>query len=746
MRPEDAAAFTAGCMNGEPAPCAVACPFMLDVRSLLGKTEKARWNAAYKTLRNAVVFPSVVSALCPAPCENVCNRLQTGNEPVSVGQIERACVNYAKNKKPDFYVIPPKTERIAVVGAGLAGLSAALLLAQKKYLVTVFDNNDGWGGSLRTHPLFNEFDADFALQFSTVEAEFLFSAGVGSLEKLSDFDLVYIATGKDGDDFGLLSGWEPELLTTAMPGVFLGGALAGADLAGAITQGKSLSKTAEFYLQTGRVPDIPGENRGGGACRVDCSDITPSARIAPSDSGAYTEDEAMAESARCMLCDCDKCLASCEMLGTFRKKPKKIALEVYTDTKVNPPTSTHTITRQAYSCNMCGHCKAICPEDVDIGALLQTSRAARAGDKEYPAAIHDHWLREMDFATGEASFFSPGENDSDYVFFPGCQLGAHEPEYVYRSYEFLRENYGAAVFLGCCGAPAYWAGDNPRASNNFESIVKVWENLGKPVFVFACSTCESFFEQFLPELERISLYELLGRSDRIKPVQVFETASVFHPCSARSNPEMELAVRSLALSPGTVLFDLPEKNRCCGYGGHMRLANPKLYDTITVNRAGMGQYPYLVYCVNCLEVFMSRGKPCAHILDAVFDLKRSPGIPKIGEKRENALKVKRELMLMQTGKDFLPESHQWDSLELSINDDVAKSIDDKLIALSDIREAVWTSESTGEKFIDDASGVCQCCMVKPVLTYWVQYKKTGDNRYHIYGAYYHRMRIGGGEA
>ena len=75
----------------------------------------------------------------------------------------------------------------------------------------------------------------------------------------------------------------------------------------------------------------------------------------------YSEDEAKAEASRCLLCDCDTCIASCEMLKRFRKDPHKIGVEVYTDMNVNPPFSTRALTREAYSCNVCGYCRVGVP-------------------------------------------------------------------------------------------------------------------------------------------------------------------------------------------------------------------------------------------------------------------------------------------------------------------------------------------------------------------------------------------------
>ena len=169
------------------------------------------------------------------------------------------------------------------------------------------------------------------------------------------------------------------------------------------------------------------------------------------------------------------------MLKSFRKDPHKIAVEVFNDMGVNPPFSVRTVTREVYSCNICGYCKSVCPEKVDMGALLQFSRAARMSAGVHPAALHDFWLREMDFATSEGSFASApkGKKTCEYAFYPGCQLGASNPDHVLKSYEFLSEKYDAGIILGCCGAPAYWAGDEARLRANIEKIQAAMERYGK---------------------------------------------------------------------------------------------------------------------------------------------------------------------------------------------------------------------------------------------------------------------------
>ena len=70
------------------------------------------------------------------------------------------------------------------------------------------------------------------------------------------------------------------------------------------------------------------------------------------------------------------------------------------------------------------------------------------------------------------------------------------------------------------------------------------------------------------------------------------------------------------------------------------------------HRAEASEKPYLVYCANCREVFASRGKECAHILDVFFGLDADSPVPTLEQKRENSLRVKKELMKQTRGRRF----------------------------------------------------------------------------------------------
>jgi len=732
MQLTDFTQFTGACFNGEPASCACACPFALDVRGFAEKCAAGRWNAAWKALKTAVVFPAVVARLCPAPCREHCQRAPLGGA-IDLPGLEEAAIRFAR-KKADGYNVPPHTETVAVVGAGATGLSAALNLALKRYVVTVFDKAEGWGGSLRDDPHFSEYDEDFRLQFSAVKegfCSFVFNKEVTETE-LQPFDAVYFATGGGG--------WR---LTGDK--YFSGGPCAGWSLMEGIAMGPEASRVIETFLMTGRAqPILPHEHAEHCDRYVTHEDISPAPPVE-----TETEDGARAEAARCMKCDCTACIDRCAMLQQYKKKPHGLAREAYADSAAAPPIATQSLVRQTYSCLNCGNCAAVCPTKANLGAMFMLSRSDRFRRSTGPKAFHDFWLREMDFAVGEAGFTAApkGKETCKYLFFPGCRLGMSAPRLVKESYAFLQEATGGdtGLMLGCCGVPALWAGDLERLERNIENIRASWEKLGKPTFVYACATCERTFREYLPEIPLVSLYTLMEEAKTQPREAGYPSAVVFDPCAAYEDSELRQSVRSLAERAGTALRTPENPSRCCGYGGHIQAPNPELYEKLTEAAARGGEAPYIVYCINCREVFLTRGKACRHILETWFGHEDTP-VPGILEKRRNALKLKEELMKEGWDMTFTPSRQPWDDLRLDIAPELRAKMEKTLVSEADLQEAIWNAETGGDKLVSE-EGVSLASLVKAVITYWVQYRPAeGDgNRFEVTAVYSHRMKWRGAE-
>ena len=647
LRPKEA---VQSCLESESAYCTAACPFHLDMRDFMEKMRRSAFSAAFRSLRNAVVFPRIVSELCDGRCRPVCPREGLDAAP-DIPRLEKAAVAYAASTTPGRYSHPNKNARIAVVGAGPSGLACASRLESMHYDVTVFERTARIGGHLWDILSPDVFLRDFDEQFSSGTCEFVFNTEIVSLDPLSGFGAVYIATGPQGERFSLSCGLSGAFATDKS-GVFMADQLSGSDSIQAIADGAKAAYAIERYIKTGAV-DQPPDSAATGIW-LDPAALAPAAPVYPADGACFTREEAAAEASRCIRCSCDACIRHCDLMSYYRKYPGRISDEVAQ--AVDPVgikgEETHT-KRLIASCNQCGMCESACPQHIDMGALLLESRNALHKKKMLPWAYHDYWLRDMRHAlSGEAALarMPSGASASEYAFFPGCQLGASDPAYVSESYRYLRTvEKDAALWLGCCGAPAVWAGDEALAGETFEALRLQWKELGKPKLLFACPTCKRMFRRYLPEIAGIFLFEYMKQHDFI-PMRDLSghKYNVFDPCSSRYAPGLRGAVRELAQDAGAHISPLyyeGERAKCCSWGGHASIANPEYTGEVTRKRVTQSDLPYITYCVNCRDIFAQAGKGAVHILDVLFDLnneeRRPPGC---SERRDNRVKLRQSVL------------------------------------------------------------------------------------------------------
>ena len=133
-----------------PAPCQRACPVGVDVPSYNGLVAAGRFDEALEVIWQDNPFPGVCGRLCSRPCEANCTLGET-DEPVAIRSLKRFLADYeAARWKPAVPAVPTtRQERVAVVGAGPAGLTAARDLRRLGYPVTVFEAAQRPGGMLR---------------------------------------------------------------------------------------------------------------------------------------------------------------------------------------------------------------------------------------------------------------------------------------------------------------------------------------------------------------------------------------------------------------------------------------------------------------------------------------------------------------------------------------------------------------------------------------------------------------------
>ena len=194
-----------GGMCVSAAPCVNGCPIHNDIPAYLAKIRAGALAEAVAILLRTNPLPAVTGRVCPHTCESDCNRFGY-DEPVSVRDVERFLGDYALEHAADLYR-PPAAEsgkRVAVVGAGPAGLTAAYFLRQAGHDVTVLDQMAAAGGmltySIPAYRMPKDVMAAQVRAFEGMGIRFELGAALGgegaSLQDLRErYEALFLATG-----------------------------------------------------------------------------------------------------------------------------------------------------------------------------------------------------------------------------------------------------------------------------------------------------------------------------------------------------------------------------------------------------------------------------------------------------------------------------------------------------------------------------------------------------------------------
>jgi glutamate synthase (NADPH/NADH) small chain len=196
------------CLYCFDAPCATACPTHIDVPSFIKRIADGNLRGSAKAILEANPLGGMCARVCPTEnlCEAVCVRNTQEAKPVAIGRLQRFAVDALMDStQPQLFTRAPGTgKRVAVVGAGPAGLACAHTLARLGHTVTMFDAKPKAGG-------LNEYGlASYKTpnNFAQAEIKWLLSVGgitlqhnwklesVSQLDALrKDFDALFLGVG-----------------------------------------------------------------------------------------------------------------------------------------------------------------------------------------------------------------------------------------------------------------------------------------------------------------------------------------------------------------------------------------------------------------------------------------------------------------------------------------------------------------------------------------------------------------------
>ena len=741
------------CIQDSAPPCTALCPIHVDIRQMTLAVGAGDFSGGYKVFRKSVPFPEIISHTCDQPCQAKCNRETLGGV-IRVADIERACVEFSTEPSPKITVLPKKKSRVAVIGGGLSGLTAAFDLARKGYRVDLFEEQNQLGGRLWNFPE-SQLPRDILERETNRIAQVGVKIHLGEKVEPShpiwnEADAIYLGIGKHDSTFP--SDINPATFQTSQPKVFAGGSLLHPySSVLSISDGRRAAISIDRFLQkvsltASRVNEGAYETR----LQTNLAGIESVGSIFPSQI-RYTKEEAQAEAKRCIQCECMECVKSCEYLKHYGGYPKKYVREIYNNMSmlVRARTSNNFIN----SCALCGLCGEVCPTDLNMGQPIKETREKMVETSRMPASAHDFALRDMAFSNGEkfALAHTPPQLDScSYVFFPGCQLSGSSPAYVEKSYSFLRDifNNDVGLMLRCCGAPADWAGRKDLFAESQAEFRAEHEKLGKPKVILTCSSCYQVFQQHYPDVEILSFWDVYDQHGQFSKREFTAPVAIHDPCSTRYENHIQDSVRSILTKLGGEIQELElsrEKTECCSFGGAMWLANKPVAEKVVQRRINESPLDYVTYCAMCRNFFAKRGKRTTHIFDYIFgvpetDLALAPAVG-FSQNHENRARLK-EKLLKELWSEIMPEQAAFESIRLTLPDDVQKQVEDRLILVEDMQKVIENAERTGKRMFNNSTQHYLAYFKPASVTYWVEYTPQADSSFLVHKAYSHRMEIG----
>lgn len=375
------------------APCTLTCPAGMNIPLMNRLIASGEFEKSLKIVREEIALPLILGYICPAPCEKACRRKPIDGA-VSICLLKRFTAQDSDRRNQQLkHEIAKTGKKIAVIGTGPAGLSAAFYLLRAGHECTLFDKNEQAGGAMRYSipveklpgKMLNAEIDGIQMMGAVFKMNFTITAEIFENEIIPKFDAVILATGNRKyqavEDFGLIGGTDHEFadkktFKTKRPGVFAcGNMIRESEMAvRASAQGRIAATEVGIYLGTqSHVKKFHFNSSFGHLSKTEQQEYLKESihgkPVEPEGGfiAGFNAEQAIAEAKRCMHCDC--------------RKPESCKLRIYSDQygvnrkrHLGPEhqsltKSTHhdLIVYEPEKCIRCGLCVEISGRDESLG-------------------------------------------------------------------------------------------------------------------------------------------------------------------------------------------------------------------------------------------------------------------------------------------------------------------------------------------------------------------------------------------
>lgn len=360
------------------APCQLVCPAHMNIPLMNRLIAKGDFAKALEVVKRDIALPSILGRICPAPCEAGCRRKQV-DEAVSICLLKRASGDDDLEKSIPYHpmALPLSGKKVAIVGAGPAGLAAAYYLQLKGHQAVIFDKNDKPGGELL------QIDKEI-LPSEVIEQEvaLITSTGVQLIMKAfideerflalqNEYDAVIVAIGTVDEQTpafdlkkaktGIIA--DKSSYLTSSPNVFaIGNSLRASKLAvRSVGQGKEVAQIIDSHFKSGAIQGLPERfnSKFGRLGEAEFIQYQKDSETSPRQQAGregFTREAAIREAKRCMHCDCRN-PESC-VLRDLSDRYNAIQKRFQSDERQNVVKLIHHdgIVYESNKCIKCGIC------------------------------------------------------------------------------------------------------------------------------------------------------------------------------------------------------------------------------------------------------------------------------------------------------------------------------------------------------------------------------------------------------
>ncbi|MFZ4398458.1 MAG: FAD-dependent oxidoreductase [Bacteroidales bacterium] len=368
------------------APCRISCPAFMNIPLMNRLIAQGDFEKALEVVKEEIALPLILGFICSAPCENACRRKQM-EAAVSICQLKKFVALEDSNKEK-YYLpekSPEKNKKTAVIGSGMAGLSAAFHLLKLGYSCTVFEKNDSAGGSLLQlseevlPKVILNTEIEILKQFGL---ELKLNSKIEYEQIKSDFDAIIIATGENSNSSAIM--FYEDSFTSNHPKIFAcGSVIRPVKMAvKVVAQGKTAAYNVHSFLSVNLLKHQEKQFNSRFA-KLDEKEVVEYMKESASGErnfakngnlSGFSEEEAITEAKRCLRCDCRKSQTCKLRIYATEYKADQFKYKYGERKSIKKYFQQDVLVYEPEKCIKCGNCIEIVSKNKDLTGLAYIGR------------------------------------------------------------------------------------------------------------------------------------------------------------------------------------------------------------------------------------------------------------------------------------------------------------------------------------------------------------------------------------